>query len=121
MATYIICIIMLLICIYSIKSYANKLTNGCCGAGGDIIKKIKPSDKNISNYSYNYKIRIEGMTCKNCKMRVENAFNEDSNFYAQVNLKEKYADVRSKLKISNENLETIVNKEGYKVISINEI
>ena len=121
MATYIICIIILIIFIYSIKSYTNKLTNGCCGAGGDTVKKIKPADKNVNNYLYNYKIKIEGMTCKNCKMRVENAFNEDSNFYAQVNLKEKYADVRSKLKISKEDLERIVNKEGYKVISINEI
>src|SRR5699024_12299468 len=41
----IIILILVLICIYAIKSYTKKLAHGCCGAGGDEEKKIYVKDK----------------------------------------------------------------------------
>ncbi|WP_294374703.1 heavy-metal-associated domain-containing protein [uncultured Clostridium sp.] len=121
MSTVIICILLIAICCFSLKSYLKKINNGCCGSGGDEIKKIKPQDKNKDNYPYAFKINIEGMSCKNCKIRVENGFNEDGNFLAEVNLKEKTADVRSKKEVSEQELKEIVRKQGYKAVSITKL
>ena len=47
----IILIIIVLICIYSIKSYMKKLQNGCCGGESEPNKKHVLKIKNISHYS----------------------------------------------------------------------
>ena len=75
----------------------------------------------MSNYSFAYEIDIEGMSCNNCKKRVENAFNEKSGFYAKVSLKDKNAIVRTKQQVSEQELKTIVQKEGYKAVGIKSI
>ncbi|MDO5518262.1 MAG: heavy metal-associated domain-containing protein [Clostridium sp.] len=118
MATGIILCIIVIIFVFSIKSYYKKLSHGCCGAGGNDVKKIKPSDRNTSNYDFVYKVNIEGMTCNNCKKRVENSFNEKDGFYAVVNLRQKEAIVRAKHKVSEEDIKQIVQKSGYRVISV---
>ena len=118
MSTVIICIILIIICIFSVKSYMKKVSHGCCGSGGDEVKKIKPKDKNIFHYSFTFKIDIEGMSCDYCKRRVENAFNEKEGFYAVVNLKKKSALVRTKRKVSQDELKEIILEQGYRAISI---
>lgn len=118
MATGIILCIIVIIFVFSIRSYIKKLAHGCCGAGGDDVKKIKPKDKNLSNYDFEYKVCIEGMTCSNCKKRVENSFNERDGFYAVVNLKQKEAVVRAKHKATEEEIKGIVQKSGYRAISV---
>lgn len=120
MANAIICVILVVIFIYGVKSYIKKIAYGCCNSGGDEVKKIKPKDKNILNYPFAFKIEISGMTCANCKRRVENAFNEKDGFYATVNLKQKDAIVRIKNKVSKDELKNIVQSQGYKVVSISE-
>ena len=75
MANAIIIVLLIIIAVFSIKSYAKKLSKGCCGAGGDSTKKIKVKDKNIANYPFCTVIGVEGMTCVHCKLRVENALN----------------------------------------------
>lgn len=121
MATIIICVVLFLIIIYSIREYIGSVLHGCCGSGGDKIKKIKPKDDNVSNYSFAYEIDIEGMSCNNCKKTVENAFNEKSGFYAKVSLKDKNAIVRTKQQVSEHELKTIVQKEGYKAVDVKPI
>jgi copper chaperone CopZ len=83
------------ICIFSIKSYAKKLANGCCG-GGDVEKKIKVKDKNKADYPFCVEIAVDGMTCGHCKTRVENALNSESGVWAEVDLKRKSVTVRMK-------------------------
>ena len=39
-STAVICVILAVICIFSVKKYRKKLTSGCCGAGGEgTVKK----------------------------------------------------------------------------------
>lgn len=96
MPTAIICIVLIVICVIAVRSYCKKLKNGCCGAGGDVVKRIRPADKEAEHYPYSCRIGIDGMTCKNCALRVENAFHEREGFYAQVHLKEHCAVVYMK-------------------------
>jgi Heavy-metal-associated domain. len=67
----------------------------------------------VNNYSFEYKIKIDGMTCKNCAMRVENAFNSKENYLAKVKLSENSAYVRTKQEIAEKELRDIVINAGY--------
>lgn len=94
--TIVICLILLFLGIYSIKSYARKLSRGCCGAGGDAVKRHRVSDRNKSHYPYELTLYIGGMSCQNCAVRVENALNAIDGVWASVDLKKSQAVVRTK-------------------------
>lgn len=112
-AAIIIALILIVICIYAIKSYTKKLCFSCREAGGSEEKKVQVQDKNPSHYSYNAIIHIEGMTCYNCKVRVENAFNSKDGVWAQADLKNNSAFVRMKKSLSPEDIRQIVSQAGY--------
>ena len=121
MATAIICAVLLLICVLAVVSYRKKLSQGCCGSGGDTVEKQGPADRDLSHYPYEYKAVIEGMTCKNCATRVENAFHSAGEFYARVNLGKKTALIRAKAETPEETLKKIVLKTGYDITGISKI
>ena len=116
--TIIICAVLLIIAVIAVRSYVKKLKSGCCGAGGDEVEKIHPSDKDISHYPYACKIGIEGMSCRNCATRIENAFNEKYDYYAKVSLKNKYAMVHMKKPVLDNELRQIFQRAGYETISL---
>ena len=58
------------------------------------------------------------MSCKNCRIRVENSLNETEGVWAAVNLKKKEATVRMKSRISEQELRRAVEKAGYDVRNI---
>lgn len=118
MSTIIIVLLLLTICIYAIISYRKKLSQGCCGSGGDIEKKIVVSDKNPANYPCSVTIVIDGMTCNHCKQRVENALNELDGVWADVNLSKHSALVRMKTQLQEMELRRAVIKAGYGVVRI---
>ena len=109
----IVCAVIAVICVIGVLKYIKNLKSGCCGTGGDSIKKVKPQDSNVNNYSFEYKIKIDGMTCKNCAIRVENAFNSKENYLAKVKLSENSAYVRTKQEIAEKELRDIVINAGY--------
>lgn len=121
MATTIISILLIMFCVLAVVGYRKRLSQGCCGSGGDIVEKQGPADRDISHYPYEYKAVIEGMTCKNCAARVENAFHSAGEFYAKVNLGKKTAVVRAKEDTPEETLKKIILRTGYDVASINKI
>ena len=118
MTTAIICMILIIICIFGIRSYMKKLTHGCCGSGGESEKRLRPSDRDLSHYHFEYKIGIDGMTCQNCAIRVENAFHEKEGFLAKVNLQNGEAVVRTKEKVPEKELRQIIRDKGYFVRSV---
>lgn len=113
MATAIIILILIIIAIFSIKSYAKKLSSGCCGSGGDVEKKIKVRDKNPKHYSRCVKIGIDGMVCSKCKTRVENALNAEDGVWAEADLSDHSVTVRMKNMISEDALRHIISRAGY--------
>ena len=65
-----------------IRSYKKKLASGCCGASDESVKKNKVADKDKSHYPYEKTLVVDGMVCKNCSARVENALNSIGRFFA---------------------------------------
>lgn len=113
MSTAIICVILIIICYFGLRSTIKRTKNGCCGSGGDEVKKIKAADKDISHYPYTRTLEVDGMICGNCKMRVENGFNSREGLYASVDLKKKLAVIHMKEQVPEEELKDIVRKAGY--------
>ena len=118
MGTVIIGIILIVICIFAVKNYVKKLQNGCCGTGGNNLKKRKSADENASHYPYAYRVLIEGMTCRNCAIRIENAFHAYEGYYAQVDLKKSTATVHVKEAVDEFDLKQIVTRAGYTVKNV---
>lgn len=121
MSTAVIIVVLVVIVVFSVKSYMKKLAGGCCGAGGDRVNRIKPRDGDKNSYPCLKRVRIGGMTCKNCAIRVENAFNSREGFMAKVDLSKKTADVYMKNPADSSIIEEIVDRAGYDVLSIETI
>ena len=118
-STAVICVILAVICIFSVKKYRKKLTSGCCGAGGEgTVKKRRVSDRNKAHYPYTKILKIDGMSCGNCANRVENALNALDGVWASVDLGSQEALVRMKQSTDPELLKNAVRKQGYTVIRI---
>ena len=121
MSTVIICLILMIICIYAIQSYTKKLSQGCCGGEAESVKKIQPHDKNKKHYTYCKRMNIEGMTCQNCKKRIENAFCENHNYYMDIHFHKKIGYLYSKIPISDEEIQKTIYSLGYQVSTIEDI
>ncbi len=63
-------------------------------------------------------IHIDGMMCTHCTSRVEKALNSHGGITANVSLEDKCAFVQLDKDISDDELKTIVENEGYTVIGI---
>lgn len=122
MATFIICILLIICIIFGVKSYTKRLSSGCCGSGGDgPVKKKKVADKNPAHYPYEVQLTIDGMTCGNCANRVENALNALDGVWARVDLGKQQAQVRMKTQIPDADLKKAVNTLGYTVMKIRNV
>lgn len=113
MATAIICVILIIVCYIGIRSTVKRVAHGCCGSGGDEVKKVKVKDRDLSHYPYTCRIEVNGMTCSNCKKRVENAFNEREGFFTVVDMTNKLAVIHMKEEIAEEDIRGIIRKAGY--------
>lgn len=118
MATAVICLVLIMIAVLGIRSYAKKLSSGCCGTGTAKVKKLKVQDKNSANYPYIKTVRIYGMVCGNCVNRVENALNSMEGVWSEVNLSEGTALVRMKEELEDERIKQCIHDAGYTVLSI---
>ena len=95
MTTAIIIVLLVGACVMAVKSYAKKLSHGCCGAGGDKERKIAET-ADLSDCKYRYTVKIGGMTCKNCAARIENTFNRQEGIFAQADYKSGIAEISAK-------------------------
>ena len=115
MSTAIIVAVLIVIAVIAIRSYAKKLTSGCCGAEIEHVKKIKVED----NYPYCVQIGIDGMTCNRCKARVENTLNSEDGVWAEVDLSQNLATVHMKNNLSELFLRKLVSSAGYIMTTYN--
>lgn len=112
-STVIICVVLAAVCIFAVRSYVKKLKHGCCGSGGDAVRRIRPRDRDAGHYPYACRIHIDGMSCKNCALRVENAFHEREGYLAEVQLQQNCALIRMKQPVPEEELKEIIRRAGY--------
>lgn len=113
MGTAIIVIILLCVCFIALRSTMKRIAHGCCGGGGDSVKKVRAKDTDPSHYAYHYEMEINGMTCSDCKVRVENAFHEEEGYYAVANVKKNQAVIHCKNEADPHTLRSIVYSAGY--------
>ena len=115
--TDIVIIVLLILLLVLALFHARKhfKGGGCCGSGGGTIrdKKILTSPK-VGEKT----LVIEGMSCENCEIRVENALNRLDNVAAKVSHKKKTAVVVYAAEVSDELLKETVEKLGYSVVDI---
>lgn len=121
MATAVICLIIVIICVLGVRSYTKRMTRGCCNAGGDPVKRVKPKDKNLDNYPYASKIKVEGMACASCARRVENALNSMDGVWAKADSTGGSVTVRMKEQLENEEIRKAVSSAGYGVSGIEKL
>ncbi|MDD3262086.1 MAG: cation transporter [Oscillospiraceae bacterium] len=117
MATAILCIALVVAVVFSIKSYARKMASGCCG-GGDAPRREKVKDRDPKHYPYSAVLKISGMSCENCAVRVENALNSLDGVWAKVNLRTHTAQALLKTPMSGERLADPVCRAGYIVTDV---
>lgn len=113
MGTAVVLGILLVCCFIGLRSTIKRVAHGCCGSGGDTVKRVKPADTDLSHYPYTYRMQVGGMTCGECKKRVENALNALEGVYATVNRKEGSAVVHGKKELDAEQLCQAVLAAGY--------
>ncbi len=118
MINVILILIVVVIAFFAIRFTVKRLQGkaGCCGGGGQNSVMIEP--KHIEKILGKKEIVIDGMKCKNCSSRVQNALNALENVNASVNLKKKTAKVKFGQGITDELLKSTVEGCGYKVVEI---
>lgn len=121
MTTAIIITILIVIAVFAVKSYAKKLSHGCCGAGGGTVKTTISKDDmpDISDCKYKYTAVIGGMSCKKCSARIENAFARH-NAKAVVDFKSGNAEIYSPQQLTNFTIRQIITGMDYTVERIEE-
>ena len=112
---YIIIAVLVIIAVIAVlRTVKHFKGGGCCGSGGTIRDKKTLSEPKIGEKT----IHIEGMSCENCEIRVENALNRFDNVSCKVSHKKKQAVVSYSAEVSNEVLKAVVEKLGYEVTEI---
>ncbi|MGN1419008.1 MAG: heavy-metal-associated domain-containing protein [Acutalibacteraceae bacterium] len=118
---YILAVIAIIVfAAFVIKSYCKKLSQGCCGSGSDEkVVKIRPIDKNKSNYPFQTVLTVDAMVCKNCAQKIENALNVLDGTWASADVSKGTVTVLTKSEPDEEKLRTAVNSLGaYTVMKI---
>ena len=116
MDNLIIIAIVAVIVIFALLRFRKHFKGGgCCGSGSNTIrdKKVLTEPKLGEKV-----LTIEGMTCENCEIRVENALNRIDGVAAKVSWTKKTATVSYSAEISDEILTEAVEKKGYRVTAI---
>lgn len=111
----ILFIIIAVIFAIAIKIIIKRAKHGsaCCGEHIMTEKSKQVKDKNKKNYPYSVKLKVTGMTCKNCAIKIENALNELDGIWAKVDKNNNTAFILSKKEINVNELFTIIARAGY--------
>lgn len=116
MGNYVVIGILLVITVIAIFSAKKHFRGGgCCGSGGNTIR----DKKTLTAPKIGEKVMtIEGMSCENCEIRVENALNRLEGVSCKVSWKKKTAVVSYSAEITDDLLKATVEKTGYQVTNI---
>lgn len=108
-----ILLVILMVAIFRVKKHFKG--GGCCGSGSNTIR----DKKTLTAPKVGEKVMtIEGMSCENCEIRVQNALNRLDGVVCTVNWKKKTAVVSYSAEVSDELLKATVEKMGYQVTNI---
>ena len=112
----IIAIVVSVLVIAVRSSLAHFKGEGACCGGGGKGKPIKPRklDKVIATKT----VKIDGMVCDHCSLRVQNALNSVDGINAKVKLSRGEASVKLGRDITDAEITEIIENLGYEVKGI---
>ncbi|HBZ03860.1 MAG TPA: copper resistance protein CopZ [Lachnospiraceae bacterium] len=111
-STVIVVVLLVVILFFAIKnSIPHFKGQGACCGGGSSEKTVKP--KKLDKVIATKVIRVEGMRCSNCRIRVQNKLNEMDGVNAKVNIEKKTATVQLGKDIPDEELTRAIESLGY--------
>lgn len=88
---------------------------GCCGDSGEVsVEKKQLNGKIVAKKL----VKIDGMHCKNCALRVENSLNKIDGAVSKVNYKDGTALLTSVKNIEDKEIRKAINGIEYKVTDI---
>ena len=109
--------LVVLACLGVAAKHIYKLFKGetsCCGTEAPRVPEKKLSGPIVGEKV----VKISGMTCGNCKNRVEMLLDDIDGAAAQVNLHRNQATVKMTRDVSDDEIKTALAGSGYEVVSI---
>lgn len=109
--------LIVLACLGVAAKHIYKLFKGetsCCGTEAPRVPEKKLSGPIVGEKV----VKISGMTCGNCKNRVEMLLEDIDGAAAQVNLHRNQATVKMTRDVSDDEIKTALAGSGYEVVSI---
>ena len=109
--------LIVLACLGVAAKHIYKLFKGetsCCGTEAPRVPEKKLSGPIVGEKV----VKISGMTCGNCKNRVEMLLDDIDGAAAQVNLHRNQATVKMARDVSDDEIKTALAGSGYEVVSI---
>lgn len=115
MGTFIVVVIILMVAAFAFRSSLSHFRGegGCCGGSNKLKKNRKKRLKKVLNEKYI--VQVDGMHCKSCAIRIENAINSVDGVVADVNLSKQTAKIKADHKIEISDIIEIIELEGYQV------
>lgn len=110
-------LLILAICVIAAAVSIRKGGTCSCGSCSD-AKPIRVRDRNPHHYSHEAMIRIEGMTCSGCAVKVDNALNQMDGVWSRTDRNQNQADVLMKEPLDEKLLRQKVREAGYSISSI---
>ena len=112
----IIAIIVVLIGYGAMKTIKHFKGEGdCCGGGGKTIRENKKLDGPKLGEKV---VKVEGMHCENCEIRVERFVNKLDGVVCKANHKKDQAVVIYSKPVEDEKIKEMIETAGYKVLAI---
>lgn len=111
----IIAVILIIVVLGLLRSKKHFSGGGCCETGSKTIRTHKKLTEPVIGTRV---LTVKGMTCENCRARVENAINHYNGVVCKVDLKKKTATVSFSQPIEDSLLKQTVEKLGYSVTDI---
>ena len=120
MGSMIVGAILVIIVAIAVYGTVRRIRYGssCCGEHDPADKKIKVKDKNKANYPFSYSLKVDGMHCSNCALRIENSLNRSGFRWARADVGNKTVSLLSKQEEDENELRNIIAQAGYTVLSI---
>lgn len=95
----------------SVRHFQGK--GSCCGGGG-----YKPKQKKLSHVIAQKTFQVDGMHCKNCKIRVEEIVNDIKGVSGAVDLKKGLLTVSYAEEVPDDLIQSRIERAGYIVTAI---
>lgn len=119
MENFLILLVLAVLLIFAVfRTVRHFKGGGCCSGGTSTIRDKKTLNEPVIGKK---KLTIQGMTCENCEIRVQNALNRLDGVLCKVDRKKKTALVSFSSEVSNELLRKTVETLGYDVTGIEDV